>query len=158
MGEVVCNGLKFAKLLQGKWCPTGSPVFPAQSHSFFSKSSKVFSPSDKFSALTRALSEMVSIVTLSWLHREKCCELVLVTALKIYQILLPEVQALSFLNSSLTACFFHQNWHSLLSQGAFHRQTELHNSLGVPGERRSLRCENQEPVKTKSHHSKVAHF
>lgn len=31
LGEDVCRGLEFAKLPQGKWYPTGSPVFPAQS-------------------------------------------------------------------------------------------------------------------------------
>ena len=30
IGEVVCNGLRFAKLPWDKWCPVWGPVFPAQ--------------------------------------------------------------------------------------------------------------------------------
>ena len=45
--ELVSNGLKFAKLPWSKCCPSGNPVFPAQSLILSFQTPKVFSPPDE---------------------------------------------------------------------------------------------------------------
>lgn len=132
-----------------------SSISRTKSHSFFPAPLQFSHHLTSFLPWLEHFSEVVSRVTLSWLHREKYCELIHVLDLRFHQILLPKVS--SFLNLFHVCMFLSLEIRLPLALGSFSQiSKELYNSTSCGGE--VIEMWILGATYARSHHSKVTRF